>query len=1039
MVKIKSSRYKMFYKDMLKDDNLITNKKILIIGAGNAGRPAAHLLNYLGNEVTISEIKNYHELPEKAKKKIRILKEKGIEMEFGSHSKDKILWADGIFISPNVPEDAKIYQYIEDRKKNGFLKITTKDIGKILNSLISVPMVGVAGTDGKTTTTNMIYHCLKDTHNPFLFSSLQDSLVIEGLVDLVVENKTQSKDFAVFELPHGTIRMTYGLEICVGVLTNLTPDHMNEFKSFDDYIERNICIIKHLHKNGILIANGDDPIISKKLSNLDESTLFYGFYEPRTIVYKNKIYNHSQDVMLDVVAEDIKLKGLYGSRFKAKIGEIPTAVCENCGKICCDCGNFKRKYIEPGNIKIRLGVPGMCNIENAIATLTATLVLGLDLEHIKNRIESFSGIKGRFEKIETVGGVNVFMDAAHNPEGMERLLDELNMRKRLIITIDNPDTLTVRDKFKIGKVLSKYADVVIASAKNETTGKIDINAAKEVIEGASGIETQWTMSVADAIHKALEIADKGDTIIHMGPGVVNAYSNVKSEIKKGIQAYNKSKDKAVVIGGCGTVGSLMARAFKANGMDVTVSDISNNSQIAEILKKESINLNLGSHDEEILKSAKKVAIAPSLLENKKLIERIKKITNKDIISIDEVLDFCKVNKPVVGITGTNGKTTTTWMLKSILKEAGYKTPEHGLDIQGNTEFIPPLQARLDGDIAVLEIGTFGKTGEIKKCATASKVKIGVITNISKDHLNNAGEFSNYIKCKGEMADVADFLVLNADDPVVAGFALDRDPEKTLFYGIENVNSDINAYQESRSCPVCGSKLKYSRHYLGHLGKYSCYCGFARPKPHIRAYNVDGDHFIMKYGSNTAKIRLKKGGIHNIYNALAAAGGALALKIDLEDISESLENFEGVKGRYDEIDMGKRIIIDYAHNPAGVKAIIQTIMKKKSPNSRLIVVNTISSESGIKGDIEIAKILKDVGVIIATSNASRKAVSKLKMNAHFTKSSKESSKKGTLGASRKQVEEGLKRALDIAKDNDIILVLGEGGVRYTAQILEESSH
>ena len=362
MVKIRSSRYKMFYTDMPKDDNLITNKKVLIIGAGNAGRPAAHLLNYLGNEVMISEIKNYHGLPEKARKKIGILKEKGIAMEFGSHSKDKILWADAIFISPNVPNDAKIYQYIADRKENGnIMEITTKTIGKILNSLISVPMVGIAGTDGKTTTTNMIHHCL-NTHNPLLFSSLQDSLVIEGLVDLVVGNKTESKDFAVFELPHGTIRMTYGLEICVGVLTNLTPDHMNEFKSFDEYIERNISIRKHLHKNGILIANGDDPIISKKLSNFDESTLFYGFDEARTIIYKDKIYNHSQDVMLDVIAEDIKLKGLYGSKFTARIGEIPTAVCENCGKICCNCDNFKRKYLDPSNIKIRLKVPGMCNI-----------------------------------------------------------------------------------------------------------------------------------------------------------------------------------------------------------------------------------------------------------------------------------------------------------------------------------------------------------------------------------------------------------------------------------------------------------------------------------------------------------------------------------------------------------------------------------------------------------------------------------------------------------------------------------------------------
>ena len=96
------------------------------------------------------------------------------------------------------------------------------------------------------------------------------------------------------------------------------------------------------------------------------------------------------------------------------------------------------------------------------------------------------------------------MDAAHNPEAMERLLDGLNLEERLIISVDNPDTLTVRDKFKIGSILGKYADVVIASAKNETTEEIDFNAAKTVIEGASNLESYQTINVADVNFKGIE-------------------------------------------------------------------------------------------------------------------------------------------------------------------------------------------------------------------------------------------------------------------------------------------------------------------------------------------------------------------------------------------------------------------------------------------------------------------------------------------------------------------------------------------------------
>ena len=496
--------------------------------------------------------------------------------------------------------------------------------------------------------------------------------------------------------------------------------------------------------------------------------------------------------------------------------------------------------------------------------------------------------------------------------------------------------------------------------------------------------------------------------------------------------------KIVVIGGCGTVGSLMARILKDNGADVIVSDLSTQSPQIETLKKEGIKLNLGEHNEEILKNADVIAVAPSLLKNPKLMEKITNTSNAYIISVEEVLKICDVNKPVVGITGTNGKTTTTWMLKNILKQAGLKVPEHGMDIQGNTDLIPSLQARLNGDVAVLEIGTFGNPNEIKRSAVNSKVNIGIITNISKDHLNNSGKFSDYIKCKSEMVEAADSLIFNADDPVIACMELGKKPENSLFYGIEHVNMGIEAYSEERKCPICSMELEYSIHYLGHLGIYECSCGFKRPNTHVKAYKIHDNEFTLAIGSKEARVKLKNKGIHNIYNALAAACGAMALNIDFKDIINGIETFEGVKGRFQEIDIGNMVIIDYAHNPAGVKAIIQAMTLEKPENSKLIVVNTISSESGIEGDLEIAKILKDVDIIIVASNASRIALKKMNLNNHiiFTESSKRSSKNGTLGASKEQVEESLNQAISIARKDDIILIIGEGGVKYSTEILEK---
>jgi len=464
--------------------------KILVVGAGNAGRPAANLLNYLGNQVRVSDLKEYNSLPRKARNKIKELEKKGIIFELGTHIFDSVLWADAIFISPNIPADSDIRKFIEkSRLKKDIKEITTSDIGEILNKLMKLPMVGIAGTDGKTTTTNMIDHVLKsESFRTMVFSSLQDSLVIEGLVDMVVNEENQSKDFAVFELPHGTIRMAQGLEICAGVLTNLTPDHMDEFKNYEDYIGRNFSIKDLVHPAGILIANGDDPIINQRLNQIDTEYILYGLGTPQTIEFNGQTYPPAE-VKLDIIAENIKLKGMDGTSFDVVSTGLPTAICNNCVEVRCKCGNFQRKMVESFKININLNVPGFFNIENALSTMATALVLGFEMDYIKAKLESFNGVKGRFEKIDLVDGVNIFMDAAHNPESMEKLFEGLKVQGRLIVSLDNPDTLTVRDKFKIGSILGKNCDVVIASAKNETTEEIDFEAAQEVAEGSKTTET----------------------------------------------------------------------------------------------------------------------------------------------------------------------------------------------------------------------------------------------------------------------------------------------------------------------------------------------------------------------------------------------------------------------------------------------------------------------------------------------------------------------------------------------------------------------
>ncbi|MGL4670209.1 MAG: Mur ligase family protein [Methanobacteriaceae archaeon] len=1198
---------------------MIHNKKVLIVGAGNAGRPAANLFHYLGNDVIVSDSNIYENIPRKAKTKIDGLKDKGIVFELGFHNENLLDWADYVFISPNIPKNVDFIQKILEKSYKKLSKtsnennctcetgkltlISTEDIGNILNSLIKIPMVGIAGTDGKTTTTNMINYSFSENLDTVIFSSLQNSLVIEGLIELVVDEKTNEKDLAIFELPHGTIRMAKGLELSAAVVTNLTPDHMDEFPSFEDYVIRNFAIKDLINNNGILILNGDDPIISNRLNEIKSNYILYGLNNSQKIDFEGESY-FNPNVELDIYGKDLVLNGINGSSFTLVSKVIPTLICKRCNGIAgvnCSCGNFEPKYLDGFEKKVNISTPGACNIENTIATIAMALIFGYDINDIINHMAVFGGVAGRFEKIDKISfgysgeysNANIFMDAAHNPESMEKLFEGLEVDGNLIISLDNPDTLTTRDKTKIGQILGGIADIVICSAKNETTEVIDLNAPKEVLNACKlsansknrDIEIYSTLNVGSSIFKALNLASNGDTILHIGPGVVNAYDSVKNDIIEAINFYKDCSGEIVVVGGCGTVGSLMARVLNDYGFNVTVSDLDNNTSIAPTLDEEGIKLDLGSHSENVFKKASCFFLTPSLANNKTVLELIKNYSdNSDcsnfnsksnfngsafIYNVNDIFKYFDVHKNVFAVTGTNGKTTTVHMLKSIFKKANLSFPEHKLAIQGNTELIPPLQARLNGDVAIVEIGTFGNKGEIKSSSELCSVETAVITNISHDHLENSeknkkhsvniNSFYEYVNCKKEIIDIAPNLVLNADDPIVAEFSTLKTRENLIFFGMDfedeyfnisndnkdninstNINKNTNINKPSRNiinnalesekrfCPNCNSELTYKKISLGHLGQFNCKCGFKNIKPNVKAskFNFSSDmgktSFTLSIDDHKETIYVT-GGMANIYNALSSAATAFNMGIDFKHIVNGLNDFEGVEGRFEIINTNPTIILDFAHNPAGVKSVLESAKNLTNSKSSLIVLNTIDSESGDDGNIEIAKLLSDVDVIIPVSNAAHKFRNYILENTmdinnfnntnninndidgenvyssniielEGNKTNNKWDKVGTIGSSAEQVKEALEIALKLAitssnnsnnsnsntnnigfnkfnsnnfnnsnedinnisldnpnlnsnfnnynadtnntNNDNVILVIGEGGIKYTKKIIKE---
>ena len=523
-------------------------------------------------------------------------------------------------------------------------------------------------------------------------------------------------------------------------------------------------------------------------------------------------------------------------------------------------------------------------------------------------------------------------------------------------------------------------------------------------------------------------------------------------LKMGVKNMNKLRSDAAtpqtknfrsytygVIGVCGIVGNLVARMVHDHGCNVIGTD-SRNEEECEFkytLLDYDFPVYLSSHPEIFFEESDIIIPPPSLKENSDLYKKIE-LSGKKILGVEDCLKLFKPEKPVICITGTNGKTTTTSLLKDICRSGGLKPTEHSFkNLQGNIDYIPPLQARLRGDVAILETGTFGKVDDLKLMIERSRPDYGILTNITPDHLNNEQDFINYASIKGEFVKYFKNkpLIINSDDPTV--FSLVNTPDhtgKVLTFGVDSETTNT----ASKIC-WCGNSIIIEETISG-SGYYECECGLTRPQPDYLAFDIDESrgNFKLRTPKTCIDVQTNLIGLHNVYNIIGAIAAAQEFfKIPLERIIDAVKTFEGVPGRMEHMykQDGTDIIIDYGHNPAGIQTVLREL---KKVYDNIAVVITVSSESGETGDAEILKNAYEIAdFVVPASYSSRLAAENSEYmfsdRIILTNKSPMKFKKGTLGATPDQVIEGLKKGLEC--DTDAVICLGEAAFKYKEYILK----
>ncbi|WP_180994185.1 MurT ligase domain-containing protein [Bacillus sp. Marseille-P3661] len=300
----------------------------------------------------------------------------------------------------------------------------------------------------------------------------------------------------------------------------------------------------------------------------------------------------------------------------------------------------------------------------------------------------------------------------------------------------------------------------------------------------------------------------------------------------------------------------------------------------------------------------------------------------------------KVNT-IIFITGTNGKTTISNLLVSILNESGKKVfsnYEGANLISGiTTTFIraAKITGKLDYEYAVIEVDEATMSKLVKEINDPSFI---IVNNFFRDQLDRYGEIDVLVqKVADAIKETNARLVLNGDDPLTVRLNQLSNPK--VFFGLSKHAHQFELQQitESKYCPSCKRELNYTHIHYGQLGYFECKCGFKRPDILYEAVSINGQKFTV----STVEYELGIKGIHNIYNALAVISVAKELGISEECIKKGLRSYKAINGRMQTISLnGIEHILNLVKNPVGLNISLSEVLETKEPKQVCLYLNDL---------------------------------------------------------------------------------------------------
>ena len=415
-------------------------KRIVILGAAESGAGAAALAKKKGFDVFVSDMSA---IKDKSKKQ---LDDYGIAWEEGRHTEELILNADEIIKSPGIPDTAPMIVKIKER---GIPIISEIEFaGRYTNA----KMICITGSNGKTTTTSLIYHILKDEahYNVGLAGNIGRSLALQ-----VAE---ENYDYYVIELSSFQLDNMYDFKADIAVLMNITPDHLDRYDfKMQNYVDSKMRITRNQTADDAFIFWNDDPIVKKELEKYDLKAKLYPFSE-----------FHENDAIAYTEESEYVI-------------EKPTP--------------FNMEQEE-------LALTGKHHLYNSLAAGITADIAGVSNELIRKGLSSFAGVEHRLEKAGRVRGVDYVNDSkATNVDACWYALE--SMRQPTVLILGGKDK---------GNDYSHIFDLVREKCVGLCFLGVDNSKLHAAFDGF-GIPIADVKSMKDCVDACARMARPGDCVL----------------------------------------------------------------------------------------------------------------------------------------------------------------------------------------------------------------------------------------------------------------------------------------------------------------------------------------------------------------------------------------------------------------------------------------------------------------------------------------------------------------------------------------------